>query len=304
MFTIVLPPSEISVFWPGIIILGILIGFLTGMYGVGGGFLLTPFLKILFGIPYPLAVGCSLALIFFNSAFAAAGHWKKKSVDPLLGSILAMGALLGAEVGIKIIQFLSSKGVITIIHSTVSALDLVLNCTFIIIMLLVCISILIETAGGQQKSEITTPLSLWQRKIKFPPVLSFKHSNIERMSFWVPFVCSLIVGVFIGLLGIGGGFIYLPLLVYVIGTPTLIAVGTSSFQMIFSSAYGAFRYFSIGNVNFIIVALLLIGSLAGVKLGVNSAYYFGSRKIRKSFVFVVTVGIIVILLDIARDILH
>ncbi len=304
MFNLILPPSEISVFWPGIIILGVLIGFLTGMYGVGGGFLLTPFLKVLFGIPYTYAVGCSLTLIFINSMFASAGHWKKKSVDPLLGSILAVGALIGTEAGIRILQYLNTRGVVTIRGSMVSILDLVLSSIFIVLMIAVCISILLEASDRQQKSEVDTKLSRWQKKIAIPPVFSFKYSNIDKMSFWVPFVCSLIIGVLTGLLGVGGGFIYLPLLIYVIGTPTLIAVGTSSFQMVFASAYGASRYFLVGNVNLIIVVLLLAGSFIGVKQGINSAHYFGGRKIRKSFVLVIAVGIVVILFDIIRNVLQ
>ena len=302
MFNIILSSSDISVFWPAIIVLGVLIGFLTGMYGVGGGFLLTPFLKILFGIPYPYAVGCSLSLIFINSMFASAGHWKKKSVDPLLGSILAVGALIGTEVGIRILQYLNTQGAITVKGSVVSMLDLVLSSIFIVLMVTVCVTIFMETSGKQQKSETDTKLSRWQRKIVMPPVLRFKYSGIDRMSLWVPFACSLVIGVLTGLLGVGGGFIYLPLLIYVIGTPTLIAVGTSSFQMVFASAYGASRYFLVGNVNVLIVVLLLVGSFAGVKLGVNSAHYFGGRKIRKSFIVVIAVGIVVILFDLVRDI--
>lgn len=303
MFDLLLPSSDITIWWPGIIVLGAFIGFLTGMYGVGGGFLLTPFLKIIFGLPYPLAVGCSLILIFLNSLLSVWGHWKKKSVDPQLGLIMAVGALIGTEVGIRILQFLDRGGFVVLKGNNIRVIDLVLNCTFIILMLIVCIAMLLETSRKQQKSETRTRLFHWQQKISLPPVLQFKYSTIEQMSLWVPFICSLGIGVFTGLLGVGGGFIYLPLLIYVIGTPTLVAVGTSPFVIIFASAYGSVRYFYEGNISLIILGLLFIGSFAGVKLGVYSAYFFGGRKIRRSFVLVIAVGIAVILWDIVRGIL-
>ncbi len=109
MLDILLPAYDLTIWWPGIILLGIGIGFLTGMYGVGGGFLLTPFLKIIFGLPYPYAVGCSIMVIFLNSVIAVWGHWKRKSVDFLLGSIMAVGAIVGAEIGIRILTFLNRK---------------------------------------------------------------------------------------------------------------------------------------------------------------------------------------------------
>lgn len=302
MFELVLTGTGITVFWPGIILLGIFIGFLTGMYGVGGGFLLVPFLKIFFGIPYPLAVGCSLVLMFFNSITVVILHWKKGSVDPLLGGIIGAGAVIGTEFGIRIIKSLEKCDTVIMAGKEIDLLSLVLNIIFLILMVLVGITMYLKTSGARNREKNKPKNYFFREKIMLPPVLGFKQSSIDKMSIWLPFICALGIGVFTGLLGIGGGIIYLPLLIYIIGTPTLVAVGTISFQRIFSCFYGSVRYFKYGNINFIIFGLLFIGSLVGVKVGAQSAYFFGERKIQRSFIIIIAIGIVVVIWDIIKNV--
>lgn len=303
MFDLLLPTHDLTVWWPGIIVLGIVIGFLTGMFGVGGGFLLTPFLKIVFGLPYPYAVGCSIALIFCNAILAVLGHWRKKSVDTLLGGIMAVGAILGTEIGVRILAWLDRKGIAVIQGRSLNVVDVTLNSLFLVLMMWVCISILLEISGKKNTEEIHTGLSRWLHSKKIPPILTFTRSRINTMSLWIPLVCALLVGIFTGLLGIGGGFINLPLLIYVIGTPTLVAVGTSLFTILFASAYGTVRHALEGNVIPLLVGLLFVGSFAGVKLGITVSYRFGGRKVRRSFVFIVAAGIVIVVWDIVKAVM-
>ena len=132
MLTLSLPLAGVDVWIPGIVLLGILIGFLIGLFGVGGGFLLTPLLKVVFGIPYPIAVGSSLLQIFLNSCIATVRHWRNSKVDFKLGLILAAGAMAGTEIGVRILTLLQQSSPVIINQRPFSPVDLVLNILFLV----------------------------------------------------------------------------------------------------------------------------------------------------------------------------
>jgi uncharacterized membrane protein YfcA len=134
------------------------------------------------------------------------------------------------------------------------------------------------------------------------PMVAFPKSGIERLSLWIPLFLSFLIGILTGLMGVGGGFIAFPLMVYVLGVPTVIAVGTSAFQILFSTGYGAFRHAGQGHVEMLLVGLLLVGSLIGVQLGVYMTKFLGGHKIRRYFAYVIGLGILVILWDFIRKI--
>ena len=302
MLTLTLPLSGIDIWVPGIVLLGILIGFLIGLFGVGGGFLLTPLLKIVFGIPYPIAVGSSLLQIFVNSCIAAFRHWRNRNVDVKLGMILAAGAVAGTEVGVRILTFLQRSGFVQINNRPFSPVDLVLNVLFLVLLSGVTILILFETSRGSGSQEVDTAVSRWLRTIRLRPALSYPRSKIVSYSLWIPLFLAFFVGVLTGLMGVGGGFVNFPLLIYVIGVPTHIAVGTSVFQILLASGYGASRHVFLGNVEILLVALLFVGSFFGVQLGVKASQVLGGRSIRRYFALVVAGGVALIVWDLIRQI--
>jgi uncharacterized membrane protein YfcA len=128
-------------------------------------------------------------------------------------------------------------------------------------------------------------------------------TGITSLSLWIPLLLSFLVGILTGLMGVGGGVIAFPLLVYVLGVPTVIAVGTSAFQILFSTGYGVFHHAGLGHVELILVGLLLAGSLVGVQLGVYATKFLGGRKIRRYFAYVIGLGVLVILGDLALKII-
>lgn len=298
MFQLNLPLSGTEVWWPGLALLGAGIGFLTGMFGVGGGFLMTPLLKIVFGIPYPIAVGSDLLQIFITGSFSAWKHWRNKNVDMLMGIIMAGGSLIGTEIGVRLLKLIGDGGVITLNSRSFTILDLVMSGLFLVLMTAVAISIWRETSNPSAGDEVTAGLVQNIPGLQLRPIIAFSRSNIAAMSMWIPLSISILVGFLTGLLGVGGGFINFPLLVYVLGVPTSVAVGTSAFQIIFSTGYGAFRHASQGHVELILVGLLLCGSLIGVQLGVLASRFFVGRKIRKYFIWVIVLGIVVICWDL------
>jgi uncharacterized membrane protein YfcA len=302
MFDLSMVIDGINLWWPGLILLGLMIGFLTGMFGVGGGFLLTPFLNIFFGIPYPIAVGSGLAQIFVTGATSAWKHWRNRNVDPLLGLIMAGGALGGTEIGVRLLKLLSLGGSCLINGRSLVLEDIIMSLLFLVLMVLVAVHILRESAGNDAE-EVDSTIAGFLQKYRIRPMMAFPRSGITSLSLWIPLFLSFLVGILTGLMGVGGGFIAFPLLVYVLGVPTVIAVGTSALQILFSTGYGAFRHAGLGHVELILVGLLLAGSLVGVQLGVYATKFLGGRKIRRYFAYVIGLGILVILGDLAKKII-
>lgn len=301
MLTLTLPLSGIDVWIPGVVVLGVVIGFLIGLFGVGGGFLLTPLLKVVFGIPYPVAVGSSLLQIFANSCIATYRHWRNQNVDFKLGFTLAAGAVAGTEIGVRILNLLQRSAPVVIKDRPFVLTDLVLNILFFLMLSAVAIFIFLETSRSTTSQEVSTALSRWLRTVRLRPAVAFTRSGIESYSIWIPVLLAVFVGVLTGLMGVGGGFINFPLLIYVIGVPTHIAVGTSVFQIFLASGYGAARHVLLGNVEIILVAILFAGSFAGVQVGVRVSQILGGRSIRRYFALVVAQGVALVAWDLIRQ---
>jgi uncharacterized membrane protein YfcA len=301
-----LPASGISALtgWAPVTI-GFLVGIVTGLMGVGGGFLLTPALNILFGIPYPVAVGSDLLMIFCTGSVSAFKHWKRKNVDVRLGAILACSAVVGAEAGKRLMGLLERGGdgselTVTILSQEHSLLKLTLDILFLILLGAVMLTILNEKPDTET-GETNTGISKWLHGIKLSPLISLPASGLSALTCWAPVFIGFLVGIVTGLMGVGGGFIMFPIMVYVIGVPTSIAVGTSAFQILFASGYGAFAHFAAGHVEFRLVAMLLCGSMIGVQIGVYASARIGNKNIRKYFSFVIGLAILMILYSLIKN---
>lgn len=304
MLAINLSTAGVAVSVPGLIILGLIVGVMSGLFGAGGGFLLTPFLRIFFGIPFPLAIGSSLLQIFFTCLAAAGRHWKQRTVDPLLGCIMAAGAFAGTEVGVRMLNFLDAGTQVIINGRSFLLLDLFLTGMFVILMIGVAFFIRRETSRASTGAgdETAATIGLGLRNWKAYPLLAFPRSQIPSLSLWVPLTLSFLVGILTGMMGVGGGFVNFPLLVYVIGVPTHVAVGTSALQVGLASGYGALRHAARGNIDLLLVAFLLVGSLTGSQLGAAFSRRFSGTGLRRYFAWVLLAGVLVILGDLAAGI--
>jgi uncharacterized membrane protein YfcA len=303
VLTITLPWAGTEVWLPGIVLIGLAVGFLSGLFGVGGGFLLTPVLKVLLGIPYPVAVGSSLVQISLNSAVSAYQHGRNRKVDFKLGLLLASGALIGADIGVRLHGALKGGADLRVLGHTVPPLDLVLNLLFLVLLAGVAVFIFAETSRGSDSPVVETAASRRLRRLRLPPLGTFPKSGLSAYSVWAPLGLALLVGVLTGLMGVGGGFISFPLLLYVIGVPTHVAIGTSAFQILLASLYGSLRHGLAGNIDFLLVGLLVPGSFVGVFLGVRVSQLLGGRSIRRYFALVVLVGVAMVLWDLIRELL-
>jgi len=284
----------------GLIATGFVIGILSGLFGVGGGFLLVPLLNIIFNVPYNIAIGSSLLQMVGTSAASCLKHRGYGNIDYKLAGFIAMGSLLGVELGARILMQLKSLGTITINSSAISTMDFWIGIIYIILLSLVGTSMFLESKKAKkrapQRGIVETSLSQKIRNMKIPPLISLPISKIENISLWNLIFIGFGVGILSGLLGVGGGFIISPTLIYLIGIPTSVAIGTGLFQIIFTSAYGAITHLLKGNIDFELVTCILFGSIIGSQLGAvlhnntrgaNVRYYF-------SLLILFTVGIILI----------
>lgn len=287
--------AGLDVFCSGLVLLGFITGVLTGLLGIGGGFLITPALRLIFGVPYPLAVAGSLVQIMAATMFSTYGHWRRGNVDVKLGVLMAGGSMVGAEAGVRLLQAITVLGMVSIGERSFLVIDLILNTCFIVLLLSVAVFMLRESINStmaEPKPILAGRLRLWA----VPPQMAFAYTDSEKISIWVPLAVSLIVGTFAGLLGIGGGFIGLPLMIYLIGLPTRQAVGTSTFQIFIASAYGSLRHWQEGNVDHLLVFWLILGAMIGVKLGVGLCSYTDVRTTRKFFAVALILAAVFIML--------
>ena len=289
--------------WPGLLFLGYLIGIITGLFGVGGGFLLTPSLKIIFHISYPVAIGSSLLQIFCTSLFSAYKHWQHKKLDIKMGAITAAGSLVGAEAGVRLLRFFTARGTVELGGHPVPLADVMISLGFLMLLLPTAVFMYREACAsrltGTDEPQIQAGHLI--KHCQWPPLMDFEQSGILRLSVWMPVLLSLSVGLCTGLLGIGGGFISFPLLVYCLGLATKQAVGTSTLQVLAASGYGAFRHMQAGNVDFLLVLFLLLGSVLGASTGVRLSQRINPCDTRTYFAGLMVLAVLLILYDVLRQ---
>jgi len=274
--------------------IGFIIGVLSGLFGVGGGFLLVPLLNVVFNIPYNIAIGSSLCQMVGTSSAASLKHKGYGNIDYKLAMFILMGSIGGTEFGARILMWLKSIGNVVIRSSTVSKMDLWINIIFIVLLSLVGISIFLESKKAKKRAPrggvVDTIFSQKIQNITIPPLTFLPISKVKSISIWNLICLGFVVGMLSGFLGIGGAFIMNPALIYLIGVPTSIAIGTSLFQTIFISGYGALTHFFKGNVDFALVVYILLGSLIGSQLGAKIHNKLRGADIRYYFSLVIFIA--------------
>lgn len=258
-----LPIAEMSVHWLAILGMGFAIGFLSGMFGIGGGFLLTPALMF-YGIPPAVAVATGTCPLTAVSVSGVLTNAKRNAVDYQLGAVLVAGGAVGSLLGVQLFGWLQRLGQI----ETVIALSYVL---------------LLGAVGGLMLNESARTLRHRNADKAAPPLpglhawilrLPFKRQFTEShlyISVLPPAVLGLAVGVLSAVLGVGGGFLLVPAMIYFLKVPTNIAIGTSMFQLLFVSAMATiFQAATNYSVDIVLALILILGGVAGVQYGVQS----------------------------------
>ena len=260
---IYLPIAEMSVAVEAVMTLGITVGFLSGVFGIGGGFLTTPLL-IFMGIPSSVAVGTQANQLVAASSSGAIGHWRRGNVDYKIGFVILSGGICGSMVGIMIFRLLKYLGQIDF---AISLLYMVLLGTIGSLMLLESVRSAFKkkTMSSEfNKFRVNPLLDALPYKIRFP------HSKLY-ISALVPMGIGFFGGIMSAILGIGGGFMLVPAMIYILGMPGVLAAGTSLFQIIFTTAFSTLMHAGLNrNVDVLLAVMLICGSVVGAQFGIRA----------------------------------
>ncbi len=271
--------------------IGFLIGILGGFFGVGGSFIAGPALRAV-GLHWNFAVGTDLAHIVGKSVVAAKRHRAMGNVDLRLGFFMAIGTIGGAEIGAQFIQHLKRAGNVDYVVSMVSIVTYVGISAFMFWEGLATLRAKKGRATKNKKKDDSAFKGFAKRvqKIKLWPMVSLPVSGVKSISLWVILFVSLIGGFFSGFLGGGAGYIRMPSMVYILGIPTHLAVGTDLFEVIISASYGTFTHAIKGNVDIMIALVMHTGAAIGAQIGAIMTQYFAGPKIRLAFVPLPLIG--------------
>ena len=275
-----------------IILLGIMVGGLTGLFGVGGGFLMTPLL-IFLGIPPTVAVGTEAPHVLASSLSGAIAHWRRRNVDIKMGIFLLAGGIAGSVVGVNLFKILREFGQI----------DVIIQFLFLIFLGLIGFSMLFESAKTTIKKYRTT--SLIRTKLhqhSWIHGLPFKM-RFHRSKLYISTIPPVIIGFFVGILsammGVGGGFIMIPAMVYILGMSTNVVVGTSLFQIIFVTANSTFfQSYLNQTVDIVLASLMILGGVIGAQVGARLGSTFKAEYLRGVLAILVLAVCIKIFLDL------
>ena len=226
---IYLPIAEVSVNALLLLSLGLLVGILSGMFGVGGGFMMTPLLFFV-GIPPAVAVATQANQIVASSFSALLAHLRRRTVDLRMGSVLLVGGLFGSAVGIVIFNYLKSLGQV----------DLLVNLCYVVFLGIIGALMFVESLRALRKSRSGAKASRRKHTSiqKLPLKMRFRISGLY-ISVIPPILVGFFVGVLSAIMGVGGGFIMVPAMIYLLGMPTKVVIGTSLFQIIFVAGFTA-----------------------------------------------------------------
>ena len=277
---IYLPIAEVSMHIGIIIGLGGGVGFLSGLFGVGGGFLMTPLL-IFFGIPPAVAVSTEANQIVASSVSGVLAHMRRGNVDFKMGGILMVGGVIGSSLGVALFSFLRSIGQI----------DLVIQLSYVVflgiigsLMLTESVRTMIRTSRpGAARGKLHQHNWLHGLPLK----MRFRRSKLY-ISAIMPLLLGAFVGVLAAIMGVGGGFIMVPAMIYLLGMPTSVVVGTSLFQIIFVTAnVTLLQSIQTQTVDFLLAGLLLFGAVIGAQFGSRAGALLRGEQLRGLLALVV-----------------
>lgn len=297
---VLMPIAGVKIFWPGLIILGVGVGIIGGFFGMGGAWMVTPGLNIL-GFPMAFAIGTDIAHMAGKSLISTMRHGKFGNVDYKLGIVMLIGTVVGFELGAQAVMYLERLG----------SVEKVVRYLYIVLLAGIAWMVFHDInvkkrkdaaakAAGQEVDKLSTGIE-WHKTfhaIKIPPMMHFNEAGIY-CSIWLPVAVSFATGCLAGILGIGGGLIRMPSLIYIVGCPTHVAVGTDLFEVMISGVYGAGTYTYKGRTELVAAVIMLVGAAMGAQVGAVATKYIKGYGIRYAFGLAVVGCMISIVLKLA-----
>jgi uncharacterized membrane protein YfcA len=281
-----LPIAEVSVNGPLLVALGAAVGFVSGLFGIGGGFLMTPVLVFL-GIPPVVAVASEANHVAASSMSSVVAYGRKRAVDFRMGGVLAAGGAVGSFIGVEIFRWLRLLG----------QADLVVSLSYLLFLGVIGGLMLIESLGAilrRRRGEPPAPRRdrrpVWLYGLPFK--VRFPRSRLY-ISIIPPVVLGLFVGILSAIMGVGGGFILVPAMVYILRMPAGVVVGTSLFQIIITTSLTSVLQAGRNQtVDIVLATLLLVGGVLGAQLGAKASARFRAEELRA------LLGLIVLLMGL------
>lgn len=278
---IYLPIAEVAVNAPLIVALGALVGFISGLFGIGGGFLMTPLL-VFFGIPAPVAVSSMALHVAGSSMSSVMAYSRRRAVDWRMGGVLASGGVIGAIAGVEIFRLLRLLG----------QADLIVALAYLVflgviggLMLWESLGQIMRRRGGQPNPPHRDRRPIWLYGL--PLKVRFPRSRLY-ISVIPPLALGLFVGVLSAIMGVGGGFILVPAMIYILRMPAGMVVGTSLFQIIITTALtGVLQAGRNQTVDVVLATLLLVGGVIGAQLGARASSRFRAEELRAILALIV-----------------
>jgi uncharacterized membrane protein YfcA len=264
-----------------LLLIGFTVGVCGGFFGIGGAWIVTPALNI-FGFPMPYAIGTDMAHMGGKSIVSTIRHGKFGNVDMRLGVSMIIGTTVGTELGARLVMALERAGLA----------ETVIRKAYIVFLGFIGSYVLYDYISHNRKlkragavvSDLQRDetLAAKLRRIRIPPMIHYKASGVS-CSMWLPVLVGFATGIVASVLGVGGGFIRMPALIYLIGCPTAVAVGTDLFEVMITGAYGGFTYALKGRVELIAAIWMLMGAAIGAQLGAVAVKYVRGYSIRLLF---------------------
>jgi len=268
--------------------LGVFVGILTGFFGAGGGFIVTPALNIFLGLEMNMAVGTSACQVFGTSAFALYHNADSRMMGSRIALFVAVGIPFGTFPGFYIVQALKGKAAWHILGQTVDPVNFILLSVFAVFLIAIVVwliydnFVLCKESGDDESSHVGLLFS-----VRLPPVRKFRTIPAGEFSVTILILLGVFIGFMSGLLGIGGGVILLPALFYLVGQSTKYAALTGTMLVLVSSCFATVFHAAGHNINYPMAAVLILGAAGGTKLGSTLQAKVSGRSIRKYFAFVV-----------------
>jgi hypothetical protein len=291
------PISEITANPIILAAIGFIVGILGGFFGVGGGFLAGPLL-FWSGVPMNFVVGTDLAHMTGKSIVATRRHRALGNVDLRLGLLMIIGTVPGIELGAQLIEIVVKTG----------QADFIVGYTYVIILSVIGLFTGWESLRTIRKKRTdrlpakevldVVRIERKSRLFNIPPLINLPASGVESVSIWSIIFIGFFTGLLAGFLGVGGGFARLPMLVYIVGVPTHVAVGTDLFSIVISAGYGTITHSLKGNVDIMIALTMLTGAGIGAQIGALGTRYFSGPVIRLMFSILPLVAAVLVLLRI------
>ena len=280
---IYLPIAEVSVNAFLLLGLGGLVGILSGMFGVGGGFLMTPLLFFI-GIPPAVAVATEANQIVASSVSGALAHLRRKTLDIQMGIILLVGGIIGAAIGVQIFVVLKEAGQV----------DTLVRICYVILLGIIGIMMLVESVRAfrrsHQKRTIRRKLHHHNWVHGLPFKFKFRTSGLY-ISAIPPLLVGAVVGILAAIMGVGGGFIMVPAMIYLLGMPTKVVIGTSLFQITFVTAFTTVMHAATNqSVDIALAFLLFVGGVVGAQIGARIGVKLPSEQLR-IFLAILVLGV-------------